>query len=204
MFLSDFDFYMHGEHLQYCLSNVLVLKKMYDRGYNVKNICYDDGPILKNCLDAFAGQPLEWEDVRPDYNEKYKETLDENAQYIYEDFMGRDHYKIPLPLPGLEQTWKHLTGKDKESIASMIKARVFVEPDFIENFMDYGVPDSGFYDWEWLYEDGTVKGIYLYLFDVPMYCEYPPTSTEMLGILDVADLIENLKKERLECTNRAN
>lgn len=189
------------EYMQYYFSNALVLKAMYDRGYDVSGVSCQGNPILRECIDIINGRSLEWPQVFPEFDEAYAEKLDEDTRYAYEEFIGREHYKIPVLLVELEEIWGRLADADKEQLGKTITEEVVLE----EDFLIYGAPDAGVYKWEWFFEDGITKGIYLYLFDVDQNCccEYPPDSTEVLGILKVLDLVKKLKKERLDCTSQA-
>ena len=189
MLLFDWD----EDYLRYVLSNVMVLKAMHDRGYDVEGIPPDEESILSPCLNRIFGN-VRWADVVPEYDEDFALALgdeDDERRCAYEDFHSRYHYKLVIPIPEVAELWPFSAG---ELALLEEKLRKFViDPN--EIFEEGYLPDYAFYRWEWL-EDG--RGVCLYMYDIYEGCESPPESLEVLGILEFLDTLRDIKQKRKE------
>lgn len=184
----------------FIFANVLVLKAMHDRGYSVKDVPYDE-IILQSCLDALFDK-VEWEDSPvPKKYEKLLEKYDKDSEeYCYiSDFLERMHYKIRLYLSDLKEIFPFLSADQVAGLAEII-TRVTINP--AEELVDY-FPDYGYYDWQWMENDGMVVGIEVRFYDVPRYQEVPVPSLEVLHFLEFIDTVKSFRRELLECTSPA-
>lgn len=190
--MSLYDEYTE-EYLYFIFTNALVLKAMYDKGYSVKNIRPDD-PILASCLERiFRG--VEWIDIDSGFDEKVAQSFDENDEEkaIYEDFHYRDHYKIKIPIKEVGELWP-FTEDELKRIEEKMNTFVWDPEQFYE---DCYLPLWAFYKWEWLEsEEGLPAGISLYMYNVPEYSEELPITTEIIDILELLDVLRDIKARR--------
>jgi hypothetical protein len=187
------DGYTEGE-LVFLFSNVMVLKGLHERGYDVADIDPRE-PVLYPCLEKIFSGRVKWEDIPPPYDEDFAASLgkDTEERAVYEDIMNRDHYKIYLPLDGLAELWP-LSEQEFELLAEKMNGLIFPIEETVEELYS---PLWAFYRWEYaLSEYGTCIGVNLYIYDVPQYSEEFPESREVLGILEVLDLLREVKVRR--------
>lgn len=188
--MSLYDDYSE-DYLRFIFSNAVVLKAMHDRGYSVRGIEPDDGPILTTCLDRiFKG--VEWKDTNPVLDKEPAPVKDSEEWDVYDEFQERHHYKIKIPIKEVKELWP-FTEDELKLINAKMEDIVWDPERFFE---DCYLPLWAFYKWEWLKSRDSVIGITLYMFDVPKYNEEPPESLEVLDILDLVDMLRDIKKKR--------
>jgi len=187
--MSFFDW--DGDYLRFVFSNVMVLKAMHDRRYNIREISPYDEVIFSDCLDVIF-KNVKWEDIVPAYDESYAESLgDEESEQrlVYEEFCNRRHYKITIPIPEVAEMWP--LSEEELSRAGEVIGKFVYSPE--ELFDEGYLPDFAVYRCEWLKD-----GICMYMYDVYEYSEEPSESTEILHILELLDLIRQFRMERKE------
>lgn len=190
----------NGDTIYFLFANVLVLKAMHDRGYEVKNVLYSE-PILSDCLDIIFDK-VEWENAEaPEKYARLIEKYDEDSEeYAFlADFLERRHYVLRLYLNDLKEVWPRLAPEQIARLAEII-GRVTVDP--AGELIDY-FPEYGYYDWRWLKENGAAVGIEVGFFDLPQYQEFPVPSLEIFAFLKFIDAVKLIRKELAECTNPA-
>lgn len=178
-------------YLRFVFSNVMVLKAMYDRGYNTKEISPYDEIIFSDCLDVIF-KNVKYEDIVPAYDESYADSLgdrESDQRLAYEDFCNRRHYKITIPIPEVAEMWP--LSEEELSRAGEVLGKFVYSPE--ELFDEGYLPDYAVYRYEWLRD-----GICLYMYDVYEYSEEPVESPEILYILELLDLLRQFKAERKE------
>lgn len=188
MYFSDWG----EQYICFVFSNVMVLKAMHDRGYNVKGISPYDEVIFSSCLNAiFRG--VEFEDYAPNYDRDYAESLGDEKEseqrQVYEEFCSRDHCKIIIPIPEVAELWP-LTKEELARAGAVLEKFVFDPEEF---FTEGYLPDFVIYRSEWLKD-----GLCLYACDSSEYSEEPAESPEILHILELLDLLRQFKAERRE------
>lgn len=189
-----------NDMIYFIVANVLVLKAMHDRGYDVKDVLYD-GITLKDCLKIIFDK-VQWKDsTAPKKYEKLLQRYDEDSEeYFYlADFLERDHYVLRLYLNDLKEIWPLLTADQVARLAEIID-RIVINP--AEELIDY-FPDYGYYNWKWLKKGGVVAGIEVRFYDVPQYQEVPVPSLEVLNFLEFIDVVRSFRRELVECTSPA-
>lgn len=189
-----------NDMIYFIFANVLVLKAMHDRGYDVKDVLYD-GIILKDCLKIIFDK-VQWKDsTAPKKYQKLLQKLDEDSEeYFYlADFLDRDHYVLRLYMNDLKEVWPFLTASQIARLTEIID-RVTIDP--AEELVDF-FPDYGYYNWRWLKKGGVVTGIELRFYDVPQYQEVPVPSLELLNFLEFVDTVKSFRKELSECISPA-
>jgi len=191
MFLfNDWD----EHYIQFVVSNVMVLKAMHDKGYDVKEISPYDRSIFFDCLDVIF-KDFNYENITPEYDKDYADSLgdedDEESlqRTIYEDFCERCHYKINLFIPEVTKMWpfskEELLQANKTIKRFVWDIKTFIKEEYF--------PEYAIYHYEWLKD-----GICLYMYDVGDYYEGFPESQEILEILKFLELLKQFQVKRKE------
>ena len=189
----------------------MVVKQLYDRGFNVNRIKGFNEYILTDFLDiVFSESNVAWGDYTPEPPKGYKPEEERNEEgemdefvYNVDDYLSREHSNIEIKISQLELLNRFLLKRDFKKLLKILQYAVTPVDETEDEFFS---PYSLFENVDWLRNvDGDIIGISYHFIDVPSWYsgEYPFSIYDFYeSIIDFLDAVKKYEKEAMTSVGR--
>lgn len=159
----------------FALENLLGLKLLHDRGFNVGGVGEIIEGFLGRFLDIMFGEGnVTWEKMNIEPPPEMAQ-IDEDSEehFILQEFYDRSHYDVKIRVPGLAEVTKN--SEAKNSLLSILQKLVPSRNDYIDGVFPWW---ELFVSISWLEENAELTGIHIHFVDVMESCcdDEPPVS----------------------------
>jgi hypothetical protein len=178
----------------FALENLLGLKLLHDRGFNIDSIENITNGFLGRFFDIMFGEEnVTWEEIHieppPDMAEMDKDT---EEYLLLEEFYNRDHYNVKIKIKDLAEIIKD--AQNRELLMGILNKLVPDKDDYLDGVFPWW---ELFVSVSWIKEGHEITGIHIHFVDVVEGCcdEEPISLIQYIyTFIEFYDKLQSLQK----------
>ncbi|MFX4261296.1 hypothetical protein ACOBQJ_03730 [Pelotomaculum propionicicum] len=204
-----YDFFSDSSYWKsFVLDNLLVTKRLFDRGFKVNNLDIRQSMFSDILEILFGTENVKWGPkefdlppramaIRERVEAQTATPEEEEANCYIESYVSRDHYKITVQVSDLAELYGKLRPKHYQELMDIFNEVSFKREEDID--IDY----EEYFPWwelveeiEWIKDGNKIVGFWLHLVDVESGTEEPVSDLQYNNaFIAFWDTLQKLKKE---------
>lgn len=153
--------------MAYALENILALKLLHDRGFNVGALGEIVGGIVGRFFNIMFGQDnVIWDEVNIKPPPEMAQMDEDSEEYfMLQEYLNRDHYDVKVKITGLGDIVKD--PQAEKTLTEILQKLVPPEEEYVDGVFPWY---EYFVNVSWLKEENQITGIRFHFADVIEGC----------------------------------